>query len=153
MSTYQSTKDVASTLNELIETCIDGAKGFEAAANAIDDVSLKNELMRFSQQRNDFAMELQRLVRGAGLEPTESGSVAGALHRGWIHLKDALSTRDRYAILAECERGEDSAVAEYRKATDNGLPGDIEPIVLEQSAAVQATHDRVKALRDMHKGT
>ncbi len=153
MATYQSEKEALSTLNALIETCIDGAKGFEAAANAIDDTRLKDELMRFSQQRNGFVMELQRLVRGAGEEPTESGSVAGAMHRGWIHIKDAVSTRDRYAILAECERGEDSAVAQYRKAIDGGLSAEIEPIVLEQSAAVQATHDRVKALRDMHKGT
>jgi uncharacterized protein (TIGR02284 family) len=146
-------QDVTSTLNELIQTCIDGQNGFDTAAKAIDDPSLKAELAGYSAQRRDFAAELRRLVAGEGEEPTERGSVAAALHRGWINLKNAISTNDRYAILAECERGEDSAVAEYRKAIGVGLPPDCASVVQSQFAAVQRTHDRIKALRDASKRT
>ena len=55
-----------------------------------------------------------------------SGSAAGALHRGWINLKSALTSGDDHAILAECERGEDSAVEEVSKALDNGLSAPVQ---------------------------
>lgn len=144
-------QDINSTLNELIETCIDGQNGFETAANAIDEPGLKAELAGYSAQRRDFAADLKSLVARSGESPTERGSVAAALHRGWINLKTAVSTRDRHAILAECERGEDSAVAEYRKAIGAGLPPEYAAVVQAQYAAVQRTHDRVRALRDASK--
>lgn len=143
--------NLSGVLNELVETCIDGQKGFQSAAEAIDDPSLKAELEGYANQRGDFARDLQSLVAAYGQSPTHSGSAAGAMHRGWIKLRDALSTRDSYAILAECERGEDSAVAEYRKAAQAGLPAEMDQVIENQYAAVQATHDRVKSLRDSLK--
>ena len=145
------TYDVTSTLNELIETCIDGQKGFETAAKAVDDAALKSELSGYSDQRRDFATDLKSLVASFGEEPAEHGHVAAVVHRGWINLKNAVSTSDRYAILAECERGEDYAVAQYRKAQGAGLPPEYSQVVQTQFAAVQRTHDRVKALRDAAK--
>lgn len=146
-------QDLSGTLNELIQTCIDGQNGFDTAAKAIDDASLKSELAGYSAQRRDFAAELKALVARTGETPTDSGSVAAALHRGWINLKNAVATNDRRAILAECERGEDSAVAEYRKAIAADLPVEFATVVQRQYAAVQRTHDRIKALRDSAKAS
>lgn len=39
-------------------------------------------------------------------EPDNTGSVGGALHRGWIDMKSALGGGD-HAILAATETGED----------------------------------------------
>ncbi len=147
------TNDIASTLNGLVQACLDGQNGFETAAGAIDDASLKSELMGFSAQRRDFASDLQNLVSALGETPKESGSVAAAVHRGWINIKTAVVTKDRHAVLVECERGEDSAVASYRKAIEAGLPGDYAQTIRSQHDAVKRTHDRVKALRDSSKAT
>ena len=81
-------------------------------------------------------------------EPETSGSAAGALHRGWINLKSALTRGDDHAILAECERGEDSAVEEFKKAVNNGLSAPVQQIVSRQYAQIKDAHDRVKHLRD-----
>ena len=35
----------AEVLNDLIQTCIDGQKGFEAASKAIDDPAIRDELV------------------------------------------------------------------------------------------------------------
>jgi uncharacterized protein (TIGR02284 family) len=86
-------------------------------------------------------------------ESKPSGSAAGALHRGWINLKSALTRGDDHAILAECERGEDSAVEQYKKALDNGLSASVQQIVSRQYTQVKQAHDRVKSLRDATKGT
>jgi uncharacterized protein (TIGR02284 family) len=74
------------------------------------------------------------------------------LHRGWINLKSAITGGDEHAILAECERGEDSAVEEYKKALDDGLSPSAQEVVARQFAEIKAAHDRIKSLRDATKG-
>ena len=137
-------------LNDLIETLKDGQDGFRAASEDIRSADLKTIFNEYSLQRSKFAGELQALARSVGeKDPESTGSVAGAMHRGWMNLKSALTSQDDYAILAECERGEDSAVAEYRKALENdALPANVAETVQQQFAAVQAAHDRVRSLRD-----
>ncbi len=143
-----TTTSISSVLNDLVETCKDGQEGFQHAADNVKNPSLQQLFQRLSSQRGHFAAQLQTLVRSLGKEAETTSSVAGVIHRGWMDLKTAVSSNDEKAILAECERGEDSAVAEYRGALEAELPADIRSIVVGQSAAVQASHDEMKALRD-----
>ena len=104
-------KEIASVINNLIETLKDGEKGFKEAADGVKDPELKSFFTQYSAQRHRFASELQTELRSVGgAEPETGGSAAGAMHRGWMDLKSAISGKDEGAILAECERGEDSAV-------------------------------------------
>ena len=74
------------------------------------------------------------------------------MHRAWIDLKSAVTSGDDHAILAECERGEDSAVKEYRDAMGKEeLSSPIRQIVSRQYTEVQNAHDRIKQLRDATK--
>lgn len=143
-----SNDDVISTLNGLIETCKDGQNGFKEAAEGVERSDLKSLFYEFSQQRAQFAGELQSLVSTLGGDPENSGSVAGALHRGWINIKSAVTGKDDNAILNECERGEDSAKNAYKNALEEPLPANITDIVQQQYQAILSAHDRVKALRD-----
>lgn len=147
-TTTASNDDVISTLNGLIETCKDGQDGFTQAAEGVERSDLKSLFYEFSQQRSQFAGELQELVRGLGGDPEKSGSVAGALHRGWINIKSAVTGKDEGAILNECERGEDSAKAAYKNALEEALPANVISVIQQQYTSIQAAHDRVKALRD-----
>jgi len=144
-----TTTNIASILNELIETCRDGQAGFRSAAENVKSADYKSLFAELSAQRQGFITELQGLARSFG-QPETSGSVAGSLHRGWIDLKAALTSGDEHAVLAECERGEDSAVAEYRSALEHDeLPSNIRRVIEDQAAQVQAAHDRVRDLRDL----
>ena len=145
-----SPTDTISTLNKLIETCLDGQEGFRLAAEAVtDDEDLKGFLFSASLQRSKFAGELQNEVIALGEpEPTTTNTVTSKLHRGWINLKTALTGHDNHAILAECERGEDSAVSEYRKALNSELPDPLSETVSRQFQDVLATHNSVRGLRD-----
>jgi uncharacterized protein (TIGR02284 family) len=139
-----------SLLNDLIETLKDGQAGFKAAADDIDSSEIRTLFNGFVLQRSEFAGELQALVQSLGeSDPQTSGSVAGALHRGWIDLKAALTSKDEHAILAECERGEDSAVAHYREVLDtDDLPSNVREVVSQQFVEIKAAHDQVRDLRD-----
>ena len=135
-------------INDLIHTCMDGQKGFEAAAKAVEDPTLRDELVGYSWQRQQFATELKSQLKAHGEEPSESGSMSGALHRGWMDIKSAFGANDSHSVLAECERGEDSAEEAYRKVLGSGLAPDYTKMVESQFQTVQRTHDRIKALRD-----
>ena len=56
--------------------------------------------------------------------------------------------KDDYAILSECERGEDVAVRNYSKALKKDLPAEVKGIVNRQFMGVMQNHDTIKALRD-----
>lgn len=140
-----------STLNGLIETLKDGQEGFKAAAEGVEDSGTKNLFYQFSQQRSQFVGELQSEVRRLGGDPEKSGSIAGALHRGWINIKSTVTGEDEHAVLSECERGEDSALSNYRSALEKEIPSDVRTILARQSDAIKLSHDRVKTLRDRTK--
>jgi uncharacterized protein (TIGR02284 family) len=145
-------KEIISTINNLIETLKDGQEGFKQAAEAVTSTDLKSLLYEFSQQRARFASELQTNARSLGeREPEESSSTAGAVHRAWINLKSALTSGDDHAILAECERGEDSAVKQFEETLKIDLPAPLDDIVSREYAEVKSAHDRIKSLRDATK--
>ncbi len=148
----QTTENI-SALNSVIETLKDGQEGFRQAAEAVKDGQLKSLFNELSLQRSKFAGELQNEVINLGEpKPEDSSSTAGAMHRAWINLKSAITSQDDHAILAECERGEDSAVAEYKKAMEEKeLSSPVRDILSRQYTEVKAAHDRVRNLRDASK--
>jgi uncharacterized protein (TIGR02284 family) len=141
------TENVVSTLNNLIETCKDGQNGFQTAAEGVENDDLKTLFHTYSQQRAQFAGELQAEVRRLGGDPEKTGSLAATLHRGWIDIKSAVTDEDENAVISECERGEDSAVRNYQDALgDENLPADIRSIVQRQFTEIKEAHDRIRAL-------
>jgi uncharacterized protein (TIGR02284 family) len=140
------TKRIASTLNDLVETCRDGQDGFRSAAEGVNDADLKALFNRYSAQRGEYAAELQALVSGLGVKPETTGSAAGAVHRGWIKIKEAVTGKDVASIVSEAERGEDVAKESYRKALQENLPTNIRTVVQKQYSGVLEAHDSVRRL-------
>lgn len=145
-------KETISTINTLIETLKDGQEGFRQAAEGVKDPQLNSLFNQYSQQRARFSTELRKQAQTLGeTKPETSSSTAGALHRTWIDLKSAVTKGDDHAILAECERGEDSAVEEYKKALNDTLSAPLRDIVSLQYTEVKKAHDHIKSLRDAAK--
>lgn len=141
-----SDAQVISTLNGLIEICRDGQEGFRTAAEGVTNPELKELFQRYSRQRASFAGELRDEVLRMGGEAAEGGSVTGAFHRGWIGLKAALTGEDERAVLGECERGEDSALAAYRAALGVDLPAGVRAILERQFAEVKEALHHIRGL-------
>ena len=144
-------KDTISVLNDLIETCKDGEKGFLECAEDLSRADLKSTMTQRAQDCASGASELQQLVRSLGGDPETSTSVSADLHRRWIDLKSMITGKDDLAILNECERGEDVAMKSYRKALEHDLPMDVRAVVERQYQGVQRNHDQVRALRDAER--
>ena len=138
-----------SVLNDLIETCRDGQKGFTSAAEHAERAELKQLFTTLASQRGTFVHELEVQVAGLGGKPADMGHVAAPAHRGWMSVKSAIASNHDAAILDECERGEDFAKKAYADALQKTLPADVQPIVARQASEVRAAHDKVRDLRDL----
>jgi uncharacterized protein (TIGR02284 family) len=137
-----------SVIENLIETCKDGQKGYQDAASHVKRSDLKTYFNEQAMERGRFAQELQAELSKLG-EPGKkvSGSASGALHRAWIDTKATLGAGDK-SILESVEKGEDSAKETYQKALGSSLPAGVTEIVRRQAASVQKAHDKVRSLRD-----
>ena len=142
-------------INDLVETCKDGMKGYETAAESVDNPQIKAELSRFSQQRAQFANELQTQAYQMGISPqpkhTLEGAaldVAGAVHRGWINLKSAVTGHDSKAVLNECENGDAAALKTYEQALMvENLPGNIKNVIEKQHSEILEAKNKITALK------
>ena len=143
--------DVIDTLNDLAECCKDGEYGFRACAEQAKRSDLKSIFLQRADDCRNGAQELYQQIRSLGGDVDEGGSAAGAMHRGWVAVKATLSTYDDKAVLEECERGEDNAMARYRKALKHPLPAGVKLVVERQMQGVQRNHDQIKMLRDQFR--
>ncbi|MBI4472377.1 MAG: PA2169 family four-helix-bundle protein [Acidobacteria bacterium] len=139
--------EVISILNGLIETCKDGQEGFRTAAENIRNSEFRRLFNIFSQQRAQFVTELQSEVHRLGGDPERSGSVAGSLHRGWMNVKSMVSRTDEAGIIAECQRGEETAVDAYQEALKADLPLDVQYVVKRQYMDIKDAYDRIRILQ------
>jgi len=145
------TDNLTSILNDLVETSKDGEQGFQIAAKDTKTAELREVFLKRAENCAKGAADLQELISRLGGEPHKHGSIAGAVHRGWVNLKSAASGRTDLAILEECERGEDVAKARYRKALEQKLPDDVRAIIQRQYDGVQRNHDQIRDLRDRYR--
>jgi uncharacterized protein (TIGR02284 family) len=143
-----SNDDIIDTLNDLIETCKDGEYGFHASAEYLKDPSIKQIFERRAEDCRQAAAELQAQVVQLGGKAEDSGTAAGAMHRGWVAVKGTLAGYTDKAILEETERGEDTAMSAYRKALEEALPPEVRTIVERQYEGVKRNHLQVRTLRD-----
>lgn len=139
-------KSNTDTVNDLLQVLEDGKEGFRKAAEAVKDPELKALFSEYAIQRAEMAEELLRFTPAEREE--KKSTVAGAMHRGLMELKAALTSGDDYAILAECERGEDHAVEMFKEALGQDLPSDVCDVVKSQCVRILEAHDKVRDLRD-----
>jgi uncharacterized protein (TIGR02284 family) len=138
---------VISVLNDLIETCEDGINGFRTAADAVKSSEAKAVFTSRVRLIERAEAELRDEVRRLGGDPEKRGTVTGAIHRGWINLKSAITGKDDDAIVAECERGEDVAVRNYEDALEKDLPAEIRAIIEHQYRGTLQNRDKIRALK------
>lgn len=142
------TPKMISQLQELIQVNIDSRDGFRHASEVTDDLTLQSAFEQLAIDRDAQADELARFVAWSGEYPRREGSIAAAVHRAWMTIRESLSTDDRHGVLCEAERGEDSIKAAYENALEDFAGTAVNDVLLRQYAAVKFSHDRIRDLRD-----
>ncbi|WP_051360057.1 ferritin-like domain-containing protein [Adhaeribacter aquaticus] len=142
-------------ITDLLETAKDGMKGYETAAESVENPQVKAELSRLSQQRAAFVNELESCANQFGFSANQNTTVesvamdaAGAVHRGWINLKSAITGNSSQAILSECENGDAAALKTYEEALSNtSLPTEVRNVVEKQHSEILEAKNRVTMLK------
>lgn len=140
-----------SVLNDLIETSKNGELGFKAAAEDTKNAELRVLFLARAQDCASGASELQTVVSQLGGKPETGGTVAGAVHRGWVNLKSVVAGRTDLAILEEVEKGEDVAKKAYSDALQEPLTENVRAIVQKQYDGVLRNHDQIRDLRNRYR--
>ena len=76
------------------------------------------------------------------------GTVSGTLHRAWGELKAKVGVSD-HQLLETAEQGEDAAKKVYADALSQDLPAPVRHLLTAQQGEILASHDFVKAQRDL----
>ena len=143
-----TTEETLATLNELLENARDGELGFREAAEHTKTPTLSALFGRRAQNCREAAAELQEQIERLGGQVEPGGSVGGAAHRVWIHIRGLFGGASDETMLTECARGEDAALGRYRKALKQNLPPEIHAMVLRQFERAQRNCDMIKSMRD-----
>jgi uncharacterized protein (TIGR02284 family) len=143
-------KEIVKTLNDLIEVNYDRSKGYQTAADEMEDTEYKSKFTQYSSQSSSYKNELEGLVRQFGGEPTKSSSASGTVYRAWMETKAALTGKDKKAILSSCEFGEDAAKKTYNeaKSKSTAFPPNVQTVIARQHDEILRAHDTIKRLRD-----
>lgn len=141
-------QDIIDSLNTLIETSKDGEYGFRTSAEHAASAQVKQLFLTRAEDCRQAASELQSLVLQYGGSAEDGGSVSGALHRGWVKAKSALTTATDLSLLEETERGEDVALAAYRSAIEEDLPDNVRVVLARHLQGVKRNHDQIRDLRN-----
>jgi uncharacterized protein (TIGR02284 family) len=145
-------KNTVSLINDLIIINNDRIEGYERAAKETDDAQLKSIFSHMADESRQFKNELLREVVNQGGTPAEGTTTSGKVFRAWMDIKAALTGKDRKAIIASCEFGEDAALETYEDVLkSDDLPAAIRSIVTRQKSSLQQSHDKIKLMRDTTK--
>ncbi|OUM02726.1 ferritin-like domain-containing protein [Variovorax sp. JS1663] len=141
-------EQVVEVLNELLETARDGEFGFQACADEAATPRLQRLFYHRAENCHQAADHLVQLIWRFGGTPVEDGTTSGAVHRGWVHIKGAVGAASDLAMLEECERGEDAAIARCRKALAQNLPPEVRSFIERLAHSAQRNHDQIRDLRN-----
>ncbi len=133
---------------DIMKTLENGRLGYERAADRVqkDHPEIASKLNSAASDRGQLYEELQKIASSYGDQIDENGSVAGALHRGWITVRDALSSSDPKAVLEAAKTGEDHAIEEYEEALKSDLSPEFRPVLLRQMASVEKARTNIATM-------
>lgn len=140
------TKDIMVILKDGIDGFTKGAEKLTEAKEPV----LASTFLNYASQRAAYYVELEKLAARWGDEIEPNGSVAGAVHRGWMAVKDALSGSSPLGVLEAAEQGEAHAKSSYEDALQEDVSDELATMIRRQYAGVCAGANEVASLRTSH---
>ena len=145
-------KKTSEVLNDLIRINNDRIEGYNRAEKECDDEDsdLQSVFRQMSAESRSYVTDLSKYVSASGENPTDSTTTSGKIYRVWMDVKATFTGKDRKAILASCEFGEDAAQKAYDSAlsSDADFNTEVRQLIMDQKTSLKKSHDRIKSIRD-----
>ena len=110
------------TLNDVLETLIDSADGYEKAAELADRSIFKEFFTRRATSRRAMAAAVRDEIVQLGGQPETDGTILASAHRVFMNISAALRDHDE-AVIEAVDNGEEYLRMKFDKALEhNDLP-------------------------------
>jgi uncharacterized protein (TIGR02284 family) len=124
-------------MRQLIDSCHQAHAGFQCAAEAVDDSTLKHLFGIYARQRTRFAQELSEHVAGASGVDSNPEQTA----------RQFPQTCSDAALVQHCLDSEQQILSLYRTAlADRRIPSRAHFLISAQCSLLQRVHDRMHGL-------
>ena len=147
--------NLTEVLNDLIKINYDRIEGYRKAAEESKeyDIELHPLFQGMADESRLNVSALTQHVRALGGEAESGSTTMGKIYRAWMDIKATFTGKDRTAIIASCEFGEDAAQKAYDAAlaSDADIDTDTRQLITSQKETLKKSHDKIKALRDASK--
>jgi len=149
----QHNEKLLEALSDLVKINNDRIAGYQKAIDQTMDDDLKALFHRMIEESNTYINQLNEELTKGGGGVERNTTIYGRLYRTWMDVRATFTGRDRYAILAACEYGEDAAQKTYEDAlrSDISMPYAVREMIANQKNALRSSHDTVKTYRDLEK--
>lgn len=138
MSLRPRADDPIAVLDHLLVLCTDGVAGYRKASKLVASERLQQLLEDSAIVREEVANVIGYTLAELGHPRAEHGSLAGALHRGWLEAISLVEPGDTAALLRACARGEHETLAGFSAALGRSLPDRVRTAVQSQLGRVLA---------------
>lgn len=145
----ETTNETIEILNDLIGINNDRIAGYERAIQELqdEDNDLKTLFAGMIDESRKARLALGEEVEVMGKDINMDTTIRGKIYSAWLDLKDIFTGHNRHAILSNCHIGEDAAQKAYKTALESEhLPAYLKQMIEEQKAALQTSHDEIKAM-------
>lgn len=142
-------KNEIKALHNLLDTAVDGRKGYAQAIEKCTDASapLKAYLSDAQHGCTKAAQEIRDILRSYGEKADDDGTISGAMHRGWIATRTTFSPDAEAAFVSEIVRGEEHAVKSYEKALEQIATPHVRSEISEQLQGLRQNLTKAKTFQ------
>lgn len=130
-------------VTDLVETLVDGVRGYRTAADKVEDPALASTMRDRGDRRYSVTENIVRVAGDAGhaVDVDLDGTATGGLHRAWIEIEGAIAGDE--AVVKSAIRGERHALEECEEALGDGVG---EPIAGAVRNAAEDIRSAIAAL-------
>lgn len=105
-------------LNDVLETLVDSADGYEKAAEVADRPAFKQLFERRAASRRAMVADVRNHIVELGGTPDDDGSILANMHRTFLSIRAAIQDNDEAAIEA-VDNGEEYLREKFEDALEN----------------------------------
>lgn len=137
------------TIHRLIDICNERSKGYETAANNVEDPALAEVFRNLAFQSESFKGQLLPFIATAHSEMEEHTIEDAFVH--WMDFKSEIPPNDLNGMIDFCEMGEKTTIAAYEEALENMLTDVHLRVVQDQLLNMKNTLELLDELKQRPK--
>lgn len=136
-----------SNLNDLIEVLNDGVSFYEDASKETDNPGYRQLFSRMASTKRSIAADLKAQVALHGETPTDDGTMAGALRKGYTELRAKMSKHPDEQYINSLEETEDRILQAFQDALTSSDRAEVRQIAQNYLPDVRRMHDEMRTLK------